>query len=187
MGLTDEQIAGVIEAHSETVEALKDQRDKYKNDVAEIQKKLDSATATDSEWKKKFDDEHAAFETFKSEKAAEADKAKLRDAYKQMLVKAGVSEKRIDSVLRVSNLDGLEIDDKGVLKEESKLVEKAKTEWADFITSTSTSGAQTQNPPRNAGGKGGTYTSKAEIMAIKDRAARQQAIKDNPALFGYGE
>lgn len=33
MGLTDEQVDGVIEAHTETVEALKNQRDTYKADA----------------------------------------------------------------------------------------------------------------------------------------------------------
>ncbi len=45
MGLTDEQVDGVIEAHTETVEALKNQRESYKADadkLAEVQAELET-------------------------------------------------------------------------------------------------------------------------------------------------
>jgi hypothetical protein len=57
-----------------------------------------------------------------------------------------------------------------------------KTEWADFIETTSTQGANTANPPANTG-KGTTKT-KEEIMAIKDGAVRRAEMAKNPELFG---
>ena len=45
MGLNDEQISAVIESHAETVDALKEQRDAYKDDaekLAAVTKERDS-------------------------------------------------------------------------------------------------------------------------------------------------
>ena len=44
MGLTDEQIGSIIEAHTETVEGLKTERDRYKTEAEKlpaVQKELD--------------------------------------------------------------------------------------------------------------------------------------------------
>ena len=56
MGLTDEQIESVIDAHTETVDGLKEQITQYKADaekLAEVQKQLDEAKA-----KKDYKDEY---------------------------------------------------------------------------------------------------------------------------------
>ena len=44
MNLTEEQVGAIIDAHKETVDALKEQRDNYKADaekLADVQKELD--------------------------------------------------------------------------------------------------------------------------------------------------
>ena len=62
----------------------------------------------------------------------------------------GGSEKRIDAVLKVSNVDGIELED-GKIKDADKLTENIKTEWADFIVTTQQKGANPANPPANNG------------------------------------
>jgi hypothetical protein len=96
-----------------------------------------------------------------------------------------VSEKRIDTILKVSNLDELELDKDGKFKESDKLTESIKEEWADFIVQEQTQGANTPTPPNNANSHStSAYKSKSEIMAIKDGAERRKAIAENPELFG---
>lgn len=51
--------------------------------------------------------------------------------------------------MKVSDVDSVELDDKGAIKGADKLTESIKSEWADFITTTETRGAQTSNPPAN--------------------------------------
>lgn len=169
MGIEDKQVETIIEAHSETVNGLKAERDKYKEQaekVPDLQKQLEEAkeAATDpNEWQKKYDDEHKAFEDFKAkveqEKAA-ADKAK---AYRDMLAKAGVDLKRIDAIMRVTDLSEVEMEG-GKLKDPDKLEESAKQEWADFIVKTKTQGAEPANPPKGDGGVDGADPDIAKRM-----------------------
>ena len=42
------------------------------------------------------------------------------------------------------------LDENGKIKDESKYVDSVKTEWADFIVSTNTKGADTATPPTNS-------------------------------------
>lgn len=89
------------------------------------------------------------FEKFKTEQQAAAAHSSKLNAYRTLLKKAGVSENRIESVLKVSDIDGIEIDDKGEAKDSEKLIEGIKTEWADFIATPQIKGASTSTPPAN--------------------------------------
>ena len=155
MGISDEQVDEIIAAHTETVDALKEQRDQYK-DAAEklpdVQKQLDKAnkdleSAGKDAYKVKYEalkEEHEKMLADNAEKEARSAK---ESAYKELLRAAGISEKRISSIVRVSDIDSVELDDKGAIKDADKLTESIKTEWADFIPTTTTHGAQTATPP----------------------------------------
>lgn len=152
MGLTEEQIDTVIEAHSETVDGLKEDINKYKSSAEKlptVQKELDDLKAAgDGGYKEKYENEKKAFEDFKNEQAAKETKQAKENAYRDFLKSVGVSEKRIPTIIKVTDLAGLEMDgDK--FKDADKLTESVKTEWADFIENSNTSGANTQNPPTN--------------------------------------
>lgn len=186
MGIEEEKIDQIIEAHTETVDALKEQRDNYKKDADKlpgVQKELDDLREAEGDdgYKDKYEKEHAAFEKYKTEQAEKETDANKRSAYKALLKDAGVSEKRIDTILKVLDLSEIELDDKGKIKDSDKVTEKIKSDWADFIVTEGKKGAETSNPPENNGGK--TMT-KAEIMAIKDGTERRKAIAENPQLFG---
>lgn len=186
MGIEEEKIDQIIEAHTETVDALKEQRDNYKKDADKlpgVQKELDDLREAEGDdgYKDKYEKEHAAFEKYKTEQAEKETDANKRSAYKALLKDAGVSEKRIDTILKVLDLSEIELDDKGKIKNSDKVTEKIKSEWADFIVTDGKRGAETTTPPSNTGGK--TMT-KEEIMAIKDGTERRKAIAENPQLFG---
>lgn len=166
MGIEDEKIDQIIEAHSETVDALKEQRDQYKADaekLPEVQKQLDTAnqqleSASKDSWKVKYDALKEDFDQYKADQTAKETKTAKENAYRELLKAAGISEKRLASVLRVSDLDGVELDDKGAIKDADKLTESIKTEWADFIPTTTTQGAQTATPPATIAQAQKTYT-----------------------------
>lgn len=184
MGIEDEKIDQIIDAHTETVEALKEQRDQYKADaekMPEIQKQLDKANADlesagKDAYKVKYEALKEEFEGYKNEQAAKEIRSAKERAYRELLKAAGVTEKRIDSVIRVSDLDGVELDDKGAIKDADKLTESIKTEWADFIPTTTTQGAQTATPPVTTNQK--TYTA-ADIRKMTPAEINQNfdAIK----------
>lgn len=146
----------------------------------EKQNAEDKATSAEK-WKTKYDALKDDFEAFKKDISAKESKATRDNAYKELLKQAGVSEKRLDAVLKVSDVASLEMGEDGKFKDSDKILENIKTEWADFITTTETHGANTATPPSNNGG--GKMT-KADIMKIKDTSERQKAIAENHELFG---
>lgn len=186
MGVEEEKIDQIMDAHVEVVDALKADRDNYKEDaqkLSAVQKELDELKAKGEDgYKEKYEKEHKAFEDFKTEQAAKETKAAKSKAYRELLKEAGVSDKRFDGIIKLTDLDGIELDSDGKIKDADKHAETIKTEWADFIVSTSTRGAQTATPPTNNGGK--TTMTRAEIMAIKDDDERQAKIAENLHLFG---
>lgn len=157
MSLTDEQIDTIIEAHTETVDALKEQRDQYKADADKLpalQKKLDVAneqlenTGTDK-YKEQYEAAKQELATLKSEYAAKETRAAKEKAYTDLLKAAGVPEKRLASILRLSGeaVDALELDDKGTAKNADKVQADIKTEWGDYIPTTTELGAPPATPP----------------------------------------
>lgn len=132
-------------------------------------------------WKTKYDALKDDFEAYKKDITAKETKATKSNAYKALLKEAGISEKRLDTVLKVSDIDSLEMGEDGKFKDSEKILEGIKTEWADFITTQETHGAKTATPPDNTGGG---KMSKADIMKIKDTSERQKAIAENHELFG---
>ena len=185
MGIEEEKIDQIIEAHTETVDSFKEKVNDYKDKAEkydDVKKELDEIKDGDNDWQKKYEKEHSDFEAYKNDVTAKETKRTKEHAVREFLKGAGVSEKRLDAVLKVTNLDDFELDKDGKIKDADKHTETVKTEWADFIETTSTQGANTANPPANTG-KGTTKT-KEEIMAIKDTATRQAEIAKNPSLFG---
>lgn len=185
---TAEEICG---RHTADLDSIKEQRDSFKKDaetLAATKKELDElkAEVSKNDGKNPFEVKYNAikeeFENYKKEQTAKETKVKKADAYKALLKEAGVSEKRIDAVLRVSDIDGLKLDKDGAVEGKDALLESIKKDWSDFIVTQGTQGANTPNPPANGGGK--TYKSKEEIYAIKDTAERQKAIYENRELFG---
>lgn len=192
MGIEGEKIDEIINAHAETVNALKEQADGNKTDAAELEKlkeqvkslKADLAEADKSDWEKKYNDLKTEYDGYKMEVENKATHSAKEAAYKQLLLDAGISEKRIATILKVSesDIDGVELDKEGKIKSADKLTDSIKEEWADFIVTERKEGAETSKPPASEG-KGGTMT-KEDIMNIKDTADRQAAMREHPELFG---
>ena len=151
MGIEDKAIESIIEAHSETVNGLKADRDKYKEQaqrVPDLQKQLEEAQAAlnGDEWEQKYNDEHQAFEDFKAQIQTERADAEKAQAYRGMLMAAGIDPKRIDAIMRVTDLRQVEMED-GKLKDTEKLQESAKQEWSDFVVKSNTQGSNPATPP----------------------------------------
>lgn len=93
-------------------------------------------------------------------------------------------EKYFDRIVRLSgeDIDKMELDSKGNVKNADKLAESLKNDWSDYVGSTTTKGAPVDNPPENTGSK----MTKDQIFAIKDAGERQAAIAANADLFTGG-
>lgn len=154
MGIDDEKIEAIIAAHTETTDGLKADRDKFKKQaeqVPDLQKQLEEAEAASGsgdEWQQKYEDEHQAFEDYKVQVATEKAEADKAQAYRGMLMAAGIDPKRIDAIMRVTDLSQVEMED-GKLKDTEKLQESAKQEWADFVVKSNTQGSNPATPPEH--------------------------------------
>lgn len=179
----------IIEAHTETIDGLKaslDEAQASAGRLPEIQKQLEAAqadleAAKKDSYKVKYEAVKEDFEAYKAEQAKKESRTAKETAYRALLKVAGVSEKRIESVLKVSDVDGVELTDKGEIKGAEKLTTSIKEEWADFIETTEVQGAVTPNPPANTGGP--AMTAK-EIDEIKDTEERQNKMAEHPELYG---
>lgn len=182
-GLTDEQITAVMEEHTAVTDALKSQRDGYKEQAekaADLQKQLDDAKGGE-DFKQKYEDEHKAFEDFKKKAADDAEAARVRAAYRSLLVDEKIGAKRIDSIIKVTDFSKMKLGKDGRLENEDELRKSIGDEWSEFKTTVTERGAVVEKPPQTAK----ATKTKEEIFAIKDTAERQKAIAENHELFGF--
>lgn len=190
MGIEAEKVDEIINAHIEVVDGLKEERDNYKKDaekLADVEKELTKAKeklAKNGEGetvaKEDYDKLKKEYDDYKADITAKNTRTEKENAFRELLKSVGVSEKRFNAIIKVSDIDGLELDKDGKIKDAEKHTENVKSEWADFIETTTTQGAKTANPPANSGKQ--TMTKK-DIMNIKDDKERLSAIEKHPELF----
>ena len=181
LGIEADKVDEIINAHSETVEALKEERDRYKEDAEKYdkaQKDLDSAKKQIEElnkedaYKVKYEALKEDFDTYKKGIETEKSNNNKKAAYKSLLKEIGISDKRIDSVAKLAELDKIKLDKDGKIEGSDDLKKALAEEWADFIVKDGREGAGTSTPP---GGSGSVMKTKEEIMKIKDTSERQKA------------
>lgn len=174
MDIPAEKIDEIISAHTETVSAIKEERDALKADAAKVpdlEKQIESVskeleTYKSGDWENKYNTVNGEYTKYKADVEAKAVKSAKEAAYKQLLLDAGISDKRIASVLKVSDIDGVELDKDGKIKDADKITENVKSEWADFIITKREEGAKPATPPAN-NGEGGKQPSRAAQMAAQ--------------------
>lgn len=188
MGIEAEKIDEIIEAHVETVNSVKSERDTYKAEAEKVpgleQKvktlEADASGNKENSYKVKYEAIKEEFEEFKKGIDEKASKEKKESAYRALLKNAGIPDKRIDAVMKVSDYGSIEFDEDGNTKNAEELTKAIKEEWADFIPTTHVNGANMANPPAN---NGKATKTKEEIRAIEDPVARQKAMIENASLF----
>lgn len=171
----DDKTKAILDALHEETDALRNELDTEKNARVAAEKERDAANSGKQTAEKALTD-YKAQQTQKDAHAAK--EAKFREQLKA----AGVLEKYFDRIVRLSgeDIDKMELDSKGNVKNADKLAESLKTDWSDYVGSTSTKGAPVDNPPANTGSK----MTKEQIINIKDATERQAAIAANPEAFG---
>ena len=188
MGLTDEQMDTIIEAHTDTVDGLKADLAKYKTDAEQlpkVQRELDTLKAAgDGGYQEKYEKVKKDFDDYKAEVSTKETKAAKEKAVRAYYESKGITGKSLDIAIRGSGaeIDALELDgDK--IKDTSALDELVNGTFSGLVSTTQTRGAQTSNPPAN--NNGGAMT-KADIYKKDDHgryvmsaAERQKALMEN--------
>lgn len=187
MGLTDEQVDTIIEAHTDVVDGLKDELANSKNSaskLAEVEKELNDLKAKgDDGYKEKYEKEHTDFEAYKAEIAGKEAQAQKTNIFRKLLEKANISDAHIETLIDTKTaeklINDLEIKD-GKAVDEDKVSKAIADTWGSYIGKVDNKPAGAANPPSNTGGSTRTVE---EIMAIKDGTARRKAIAENLSLF----
>lgn len=89
------------------------------------------------------------FEDYQAEVTEKETRAAKEAAYRALLTETGIDPKRIDTVIRAekAGFDGLKLNKDGKFDNAEELEKSIKTDWADFITTTETTGVNTAKPP----------------------------------------
>lgn len=155
------------------------EKDRYKAKLTEIdslkerQQTAEDNATTAEKWKTKYEALKDEFSEYKKAEAAKVTLAEKQDAYRALLKAEGISEKRIDSIVRVTNFDDVKLTKDGKLEDEEAHRNTINAEWGDFKVSTETKGAQVSTPPESAKDTG--VLTRDQIMDIKDTSERQAA------------
>lgn len=181
LGIEDEKADQILEAHTETVNEIKAERDRYKEDAEKlpgVQKELDDLKEAAEQnaqnpYKAQYEAVKKQFDDYKADVAAKQEKDAKTAAYRKLLKEQGISEKYIDPIMKVTPVDDLELDDKGQFKNAEDLKKSITEQWDGFAVKEETHGAPTLTPPGAGNGTaGGSATkSRAAILAEQYNAS----------------
>ena len=188
MGIEEEKVDEIIAMHTETVEGLKADIAKYKEDAEKlptVQKELDALKAAgDGGLQERFDALKREYDEFKGQVTAKEAKTAKESAVRAYYESKGITGKALDIAMRGSaqEIDAIEMDgDK--IKDSSALDNLVSGVFSGLVSRVEVQGANTSNPPAN---NSGVSMTKADIYKKDDHgryvlsaAERQQALIEN--------
>ena len=148
----------ICSLHTDSLDGLNDTVKDLKTDLEKAERERDTYKAKapkegeETVSKEDYDKLKREYDDYKADITAKTTRTEKENAFRELLKSVGVSEKRLNAIIKVSDIDGLELDKDGKIKDAEKHTENVKSEWADFIETTTTKGAKTANPPAGNGG-----------------------------------
>lgn len=156
MGLTDEQVDTIIEAHTDTVDGLKSEVNKYKGDAEKlpgVQKELDDLKAAgDGGFKDKYEKEHKAFEDYKADQTAKETRAAKEKVVRAYLESKNIKDGNLTIAMRGlgAEIDAAELDGEK-LKDTTAFDALIAGDLAGLVATTSTIYAPSPATPPTSG------------------------------------
>ena len=118
----------------------------------------------------------ADFDKYKAEVTEKETKAAKEAAYRAILKDANLSEKGIEKAVKYAEWDKIELEADGKLKGANDPIKAVRDEWAEYVTTTTTTGAKTSTPPANNPAKNYT-TAEIKNMSAAEINANWDSIK----------
>ncbi len=186
MGLTEDQQDTILEAHTETVNEIKAERDRLKADAEKlpgVQKQLDELKAAgDGGYKEKFEKERKAFEDYKADITAKETKAAKEKAVKAYFESKNITGANLDLAMRGCGTEMAALEMDGEKIKDTKSLDALLTgTYKGLISTTQTKGANPANPPANTGGaksREDIYKKDDKGRYVMSTAERQQALAE---------
>ena len=186
---TEEMESALVALHLSVVDPLKDDVQKYKaaaDKLEEVQNELNTLKAKGStDWETKYNDEHAAFEKYKTDQGAKEARSAKKTAVQAYFESKGITGANLTIAMRGmkdADVDALDLDEKGQIKKTDDLDALVAGDYAALVVTTKEKSNPAKTPPAKIGAGGKT---RDEIMSIKDVGERQKAIAENMSVFGY--
>lgn len=150
MGIEDEKIDQIVEMHTETVNALKEERDSFKEKAEQydsVKKELDGLKGGE-DWKAKYNAEKKAFDDYKKDVLAKETKAVKESAVKAYFESKGIKGANLEIAMRGAKdeISALELDGSKI-KDVASLDALVSGTYKGLIVSESTKGADPVSPP----------------------------------------
>lgn len=190
LGIEADKVDEIINAHSETVDGLKEQLKTAKEDadkLKDVQKELDDLKAdVKNNYKTKTDFEklEKEYKDYKADITGKETAAAKEKAVRAYFESKGIKGANLEIAIKGSRdeISAVELDGENI-KDAKALDSLIGGTFKGLVSTTSEKGANTNTPPAN-GGKSGDMSVK-DILAIKDIDARQSAILENREKFGF--
>jgi len=157
---TDEIATRLISLHRSVVDPLKDDLDSEKRNATKwkaeadklpgLQKELDELKKDD--WKAKYEAEKKAHDDYKAQITRDAETAKVKAAYKKLLVEEKISEKALESVLNATDYSKMKLKDDGTLDGIDDLKKEIGEKWGGFKATERRRGENVDHPGKGAEG-----------------------------------
>lgn len=193
MGITEEQADTIIEAHTETVDGLKEKL-KTEEEKAEkldsVQKELNDLKAKPGEdYEAKYKAIKKEFDEYKAEISAKETKSAKEAAVRAYFEGKKITGGNLNIAMRGAKdeISGVELDAEGKIKDTAALDALVGGEFASLVVTTQTRGAQVETPPANNGGgkltRADIYKKDDHGRYVMSTEERQKALASNPDLM----
>ena len=181
MGLTDEQVDTIIEAHTDTVDGLKADVSKYKSDaekLAGVEKELNDLKAMgDGGYKEKYEKEHKAFEDYKADVTAKESKAAKEKAVRAYFESKNITGANLDLAMRGCGEEmAALVMDGDKIKDTTSLDALVDGTYKALVSTEHMQGANPATPPANPPAKNYT-TAEIKNMSAAQINANWDSIK----------
>lgn len=157
LGIDDDKIEQIMDAHTEVTESLKQERDtakaaadeldKVKDELDKAKQSLKDADKNGKDLQSKYDTEHAEFEKLKNEITAKATKEKTDKAITEWAKSHGYSEAGAKKIAKYGGYgDRIKFDEDGKPTNLDELESDIAAEWGEYKGDTKTDTHQSSNP-----------------------------------------
>lgn len=166
LGIEADAIEKLIGWHTDDMNDVLGRESKLKKQLGEQQ------DANSDKLNRELEELRKEFSDYKNAEAAKATAAAKAKAVKAALKSAGVADKYIDKLAKLTDFDSIELAN-GNIKDSEDFIRNVKNEWGDFVAVEQQQGADVPNPQQQ---KESAQNPK-KIMEIKDAAKRQAEWK----------
>ena len=172
----------ICDLHTSSMDGLPETIKELKGKLKVAEQERDAAKAkvpVDGEEtisKAEYDKLKGEFDKYKTDVQAKETKAAKEAAYRAILKDANLSEKGIEKAVKYAEWDKIELDAEGKLKGANDHIKAVRDEWAEYVTTTTTTGAKTSTPPANNPAKNYT-TAEIKNMSTAEINANWDSIK----------